>query len=106
MVMKQFEVYVVQMNPTKGSEINKTRPAVIVSPDVMNKNLATVIIAPLTHTIKNYPTRVPSTFEGQSGEIVLDQIRAIDKSRLKKKKGKLDKITASNVKQVLQTMFS
>jgi mRNA interferase MazF len=106
MEMKQFDVYVVELNPTKGSEINKTRPAVIVSPDVMNKNLATVIIAPLTHTFKNYPTRVASTFEGQPGEIVLDQIRAIDKSRLKKKKGKLDKSTASNVKQVLKTMFS
>jgi mRNA interferase MazF len=104
--MKQFDVYQVNLDPTKGAEIKKTRPAVIISPDAMNKNLKTVLLAPLTHTIKGFPSRVPSTFAGQPGEIVLDQIRAVDKSRLKQKKGAVDAITASNIKKVLVTMFS
>jgi mRNA interferase MazF len=106
MAMNQFDVYTVDLNPTRGSEINKVRPAVIISPDAMNRNLKTVIIAPLTHTIKGYPSRVLSAFESQAGEIVLDQVRAIDKSRLKQKRGKLDTFTALNVKSVLATMFS
>ena len=104
--MKQFEVYNVDLNPTKGSEINKIRPAVIISPNVMNKNLKTVIIAPLTHTVKGYPSRVPSNFGGQPGEIVLDQIRAVDKTRLTQKKGTVDTATAGNIKSLLATMFS
>ena len=104
--MKQFDVYIVELDPAKGAEMKKSRPAVIISPDVMNRNLETVLIAPLTHTIKGYPSRVLSAFQGQPGEIVLDQLRAIDKSRLKSKKGTLDKTTATNVKKVLGTMFS
>jgi mRNA interferase MazF len=104
--MKQFDVYIVTLNPTKGSEINKTRPSVIISPNVLNKHLNTVIIAPLTTTIKNYPSRVLSNFEGQPGEIALDQLRAVDKERLKKKIGTVDKKTSENIKQVLHTMFS
>jgi mRNA interferase MazF len=104
--MKQFEVYSVELDPTKGSEINNTRPAVIISPDVMNKNLKTVIIAPLTHTIKKYPSRVASSFAGEPGEVALDQIRTVDKSRLKKKRGTIDATTAVNIKSVLATMFS
>jgi mRNA interferase MazF len=104
--MKQFDVYIVTLNPTKGSEINKTRPSVIISPNVLNKHLNTVIIAPLTTTIKNYPSRVLSNFEDQLGEIALDQLRAVDKERLKKKIGAVDKKTAANIKQVLHTMFS
>ena len=104
--MNQFDVYIVDLNPTQGSEINKIRPAIIISPDVMNRNLRTVIIAPLTHTIKGYPSRVPTTFEGHAGEVVLDQVRAIDKSRLKQKRGKMDAVTIANVKGVLATMFS
>jgi mRNA interferase MazF len=104
--MKQFDVYIVTLNPTKGSEINKTRPSVIISPNVLNKHLNTVIIAPLTTTIKNYPSRVLSNFEGQPGEIALDQLRAVDKERLKKKIGTVDRKTADNIKQVLYTMFS
>ena len=104
--MKQFDVYIVTLNPTKGSEINKTRPSVIISPNVLNKHLNTVIIAPLTTTIKNYPSRVLSNFEGQPGEIALDQLRAVDKERLKKKIGTVDKKTSAKIKQVLHTMFS
>ena len=104
--MKQFEIYNVDLNPSRGSEINKVRPAIIISPDAMNKNLKTVIIAPLTHTIKGYPSRVASKFEGQPGEIVLDQIRAVDKSRLKHFKGKIDQATSADIKSVLAAMFS
>ena len=103
--MNQFDVYLVNLNPTQGSEMNKIRPCVIISPDAMNNNLNTVLIAPLTHTIKGYPSRVPSNFNNQKGEIVLDQIRAIDKSRLQKKQGTISSTTGSNIKKVLATMF-
>ena len=104
--MKQFEIYWVDLNLTKGSEINKTRPAVIISPDAMNKNLKTVLIAPVTSTVKNYPSRVPTSFHGGGGQIVLDQIRAVDKTRLKGKIDTVNQTTAANIKAVLKTMFS
>jgi mRNA interferase MazF len=104
--MNQFDVYTVELDPANGSEMRKTRPAVIVSPAAMNKNLKTVLVAPLTSTIKGYPSRVVSSFGGQQGEIVLDQIRAVDKTRLKKKLGSIDASTAASVKAVLRTMFS
>jgi len=104
--MKQFEVFTVNLDPTTGAEIKKTRPAVIVSPDAMNKHLQTVIVAPLTHTLKGYPSRVGSLFGGKQGEIVLDQIRAVDKTRLLRKLGTLDSNSSNAVKLVLQTMFS
>ena len=106
MVMRQFDVYLVSLDPTVGHEIKKTRPAVIISPDVLNKNLQTVIVAPLTHTIKGYPSRLLTNFDGQQGEIVLDQLRAVDKKRLIKKKGSVDARTAKNIKTLLQVMFS
>jgi mRNA interferase MazF len=105
MVMKQFEVYQVNLDPAIGAEIKKLRPAVIISPDVMNKHLKTVIVAPLTHTVKGYPSRVISQFQNQQGEVVLDQIRAVDKLRLKKKLGTVDAKTSSDILKVLQTMF-
>ena len=104
--MNQFDVYKVDLNPTQGAEMMKTRPAVIISPNAMNGNLRTVIIDPLTHTIKGYPSRVPIHFGPRPGEVVLDQIRAVDKSRLKRKQGTIDAITASSIKRVLATMFS
>jgi len=104
--MNQFDVHTVDLNPTQGSEMKKIRPAVIISPNVMNKHLDTVIIAPLTHTIKGYPSRVPSQFGGEAGEIVLDQLRAVDKTRLKQKQGRVIGTTAANIKAVLATMFS
>ncbi len=103
--MKQFDVYSVNLDPTIGAEIKKTRPAVIVSPDVMNRFLNTVIVAPLTSTVKGYPSRVHSSFKGHEGEIVLDQVRAVDKARLVKKLGKINAESAADVLQVLQTMF-
>lgn len=104
--MKQYDVYLIDLNPTRGSEINKKGPGVIITPDEMNKHLKTVIIAPLTHSIKNYPSRVASRFDGQAGEITLDQIRAVDKSRLTKKLGRIDRATSVDVKSVLRTMFT
>ena len=104
--MKQFDVYNIALDPAKGAEMKKLRPAVIISPDAMNKNLKTVLVAPLTHTVRRYPSRVASVFAGQPGEIVLDQIRAVDKRRLLKKLGSVDRATAVNIKSVLATMFS
>lgn len=103
--MKQFDIFLVNFDPTIGAEIKKTRPAVIVSPDDMNRNLQTIIVAPLTHTTKNYPSRVFTTFKNQNGEVVLDQLRSVDKQRLIKRQGVIDAATASDIMAVLQTMF-
>jgi mRNA interferase MazF len=104
--MKQFDVYLVNLDPAIGSEIKKTRPAVIISPAVLNKHLDTVIVAPLTHTVKAYPSRVPSSFQNQHGEIALDQLRAVDKQRLTRRLGSVSVQTGADIKKVLQTMFS
>lgn len=103
--MKQFEVWTVELEPTKGSEINKTRPCLIISPNSMNKMLNTVIVAPLTHSIKNYPSRVDYTFRSEAGQVVLDQIRSVDKMKLIKKVGRMDTETNKNVCIILQVMF-
>ena len=105
MVINRFEIYIVSLDPTKGSEIKKTRPCVVVSPNEINHNIKTVIIAPMTTSGKSYPTRVPVEFQGKKGMIVLDQIRTIDKSRLLKKVGKVKKNTAEKTAAVLQEMF-
>jgi len=104
--VEQFMVYSVELDPAKGNEIKKTRPCIVISPDTMNSNLQTVIIAPLTHTIKSFPTRVNSMVNGELGQVVLEQIRAVDKNRLKRKLGKIDNSTAENIKLVMLTMFS
>jgi len=88
-LVKRFEIYLVNLDPTIGSEINKTRPAVIISPDEMNDSLRTIIIAPMTTTVKGYPSRIAISFDSKIGEIALDQIRSIDKRRLIKKLGKV-----------------
>lgn len=104
--MNQFDVYLVDLNPAQGSEMKKIRPAVIISPNAMNMNLNTVIIAPLTHTIKKYPSRVPSLFNGEPGTVALDQMRAVGKSRLKQKHGRIAPSTAAAIKAILTAMFS
>lgn len=104
-MVKQFEVYLINLDPTAGSEIKKTRPCVIISPNEMN-GLNTVIIAPMTSTCKLYPTRISVSFEKKDGYIVLDQIRTVDKSRLVKRLGTIDKGTANNVLKTLQEMFT
>jgi len=90
----------------KGTEINKTRPCVVISPNEMNKYINTLIVAPMTSKIKNYPTRVPVTFDGKKGNIVLDQIRTIDKSRIIKKLGVLDNETINLVFKTLEKIFT
>lgn len=103
----RFDVYLVNLDPTIGSEIRKTRPALIVSPDEINHNIATVIIAPMTTGGRLYPTRVECRFDGKDGKVVLDQIRTIDKSRLVKKLGRIDDAqTQAAVLRVLAEMFA
>lgn len=104
-MVNQFEVYLINLDPTTGSEIKKTRPCVVISPNEMH-GLNPVIIAPMTSTCKIYPTRIPVSFEKKEGYIVLDQIRAVDKSRLVKLLGKIEKETACNVLATLQEMFT
>lgn len=106
MVVKRFEVYLINLDPTIGSEIQKMRPCLIISPDEMNRHIATVIVAPMTTKGKSYPTRVECQFEGQPGQIVLDQIRTVDKSRLVKKLGKISDDTQCEVLAVLSEMFA
>ena len=106
MVIERFHVYLVTLNPTVGHEVSKTRPCVVVSPDEMNRRLSTIIIAPLTSTQKTYPTRVSSKVAGKSGQIMLDQIRTVDRKRLVKKIGKLDAETSAAVVRTLLEMFA
>ena len=87
MVINRFEVYLVNLDPTVGREIRKTRPCLVISPDEMNHHIRTVIVAPMTTKGQAYPTRVPCTFKGRSGQIVLDQIGTVDSARLVRKLG-------------------
>ncbi|MEO7309436.1 MAG: type II toxin-antitoxin system PemK/MazF family toxin [Chitinophagaceae bacterium] len=105
MVIKRFEIYFVQLDPAIGTEINRIRPCVIVSPNEMNTALQTVIVAPLTSTIRNYPSRVNCFVEGKSGQIALDQLRAIDKQRWKSKLATLDNQTCKAVVARLLEIF-
>ena len=95
----------VTLDPTVGSEIRKTRPALVVSPDEMNAHIATVIIAPMTTKGRSYPTRVPCTFQGKSGKVVLDQLRTVNKARLVKRLGRLDAATSDAVLATLAELF-
>jgi len=106
MAFNRFDVYLVNLDPTVGKEIQKTRPSLIISPDEMNRHIGTVIIAPLTTQGRKYPTRVACKFQGKEGQIVLDQIRTVDKSRLVKRLGKIERRTQTKVLAVLQEMFS
>ena len=104
--MKRFDIYLTDLDPTKGKEIKKIRPALIVSSNEMNDELATVIIAPMTTKIRNWPTRINLTFEGKEGQAILDQIRVVDKSRLKKKLGELHGKPTVQILSRLKEMFS
>ena len=106
MVVKRFEVYLVNLDPTIGTEIKKTRPCVIVSPDEMNRHIRTVIVAPMTTKGRQYPTRITCTFEGKDGQIVLDQIRSVDKARLVKKLGHISKQDEGAVLAMIAEMFA
>ena len=106
LVVSRFDVYLVSLDPTQGHEIRKTRPCVIISPDEMNPRIGTVIVAPMTTKGRDYPTRIPLTFQRKKGQIVLDQIRTVDKTRLVKRLSKLDQSTATRTLTVLQEMFA
>ena len=106
MELRRFEVHLVSLDPTQGYEIQKTRPCLIVSPDEMNRHIQTVIIAPMTTRGRDYPTRVSCTFQGKSGQIVLDQIRTVDRSRLVKRLGSISKPAQQKVLNVLSEMFA
>jgi len=102
----RYEVYLVNLDPTIGSEIKKTRPCVIISPNEMNRNISTIIIAPLTSTQRNYPTRINCQVQGKDGQIVLDQIRTVDKQRLITKIDFLNRKTQIKLHKVLTEMFA
>ena len=105
-VGKRFGVYLVALDPTVGSEIQKTRPCVVVSPDEMNRHIRTVIVAPMTTGGQAYPTRVACTFQGKRGQVVLDQIRTVDTTRLIRRLGAIDARTQPRILAILQEMFA
>lgn len=106
MVIDRFDVYLVDLDPTVGSEIQKSRPSLVVSPDEINHRLRTVIIAPMTTRGLIYPTRVACRFKGKKGSVALDQLRTVDKSRLLRRLGHLDGKTCAEVLKVLQELFA
>lgn len=103
---RRFDVYLVSLDPTVGSEIRKTRPCTVVSPDEMNRHIRTVIVAPMTTKGRAYPTRVGCRFKGKVGQIVLDQLRTVDTQRLVKKLGALDTDTQGDVLRVVAEIFA
>ena len=105
MVVNQYDVFLIDLDPTKGSEIKKMRPCLVISPNEMNRAIGTVIIAPMTTKSHNYPTRVELIFQRKRGWIVLDQIRTVDKLRLQKRLGKIGKSEMQQVKDILQEML-
>ncbi len=106
MAVGRFDVYLVSLDPTIGSEIKKTRPCLVVSPDEMNRHIRTVIVAPMTTKGRQYPTRVPCRFRGKASQVVLDQIRTVDAVRLVRKLGRLGGDTGTKVLAVLGEMFA
>jgi mRNA interferase MazF len=106
MGIERFDVYLINLDPTIGAEIRKTRPCVIISPDEMNRHITTAIVAPMTTKGRPYPSRVSCKFESKVSQIVLDQIREVDKVRLAKKLGHLNKPYQDAVLAVLNEMFA
>ncbi len=106
MVVKRFDVFLVNLDPTVGSEIQKTRPCLILSPDEMNRHIATVIIAPMTTKGRPYPTRITCEFEGKVGQIVLDQLRTVDKRRLVRRLGHVETDVQEAVLAGVAELFS
>ena len=106
MVVRRFEVWLVNLDPTVGKEIKKTRPCLIVSPDEANNYLETIIGAPMTTNIRNYPTRIHCLFQRKKGQVAIDQIRFMDKSRLVKKLGVLNETFCKAVCKTLLEYFA
>lgn len=104
-IFYRFDVLLISLDPSQGSEIKKTRPCVVISPDEMNQHIKTLIVAPMTSTLKNYPTHIPISFDGKEGRILLSQLRTIDRSRIMKKLGIIAPETASLVLETLREMF-
>ena len=105
MDLKQYEIILVNLDPTIGNEVKKTRPCVILSPNEMNKYLQTITIAPITSTSKNYPTRIPIKNSKTEGWVMIDQIRTIDRRRISKIFGKLSENEMKKVKNVIKETF-
>ena len=105
MDLKQYQIVLVNLDPTVGSEIKKTRPCVIISPNEMNKYLRTIIIAPMTTSSKKYPTRIEVKHDRKIGWIVIDQIRTIDKQRIIRNLGRLSKPEIKELKSVVKETF-
>ena len=106
MVAHRFEVYLITLDPTVGNEIRKTRPCLVISPDEMNEHVTTVIVAPMTTKGRPYPTRIPVRFKGKAGQIVLDQIRTVDKARLARRLGRIQLVKQGEVLAALAEMFA
>ena len=106
MEVKRFDVFLINLDPTIGYEIKKTRPCLIISPNEMNRFISTVIVAPMTTKGRKYPTRISCTFQGKKGQIVLDQIRTVDKKRLVKKLGAISNKAKDSTLNILQEMFA
>ena len=106
LVVRRFDVFLVALDPTVGHEIKKTRPALVISPDEMNAHLSTIIVAPMTTKGRPYPTRISSRFQGRQSQVVLDQIRTIDRTRLVRKLGRLTPSTQREVLSALGEMFA
>jgi mRNA interferase MazF len=104
--VNRFDVYLVVLDPTVGSEIQKTRPCLVVSPDETNHHISTVIVAPMTTKGRPYPTRVPCRFDGRDGQVVLDQLRTVDKTRLARRLGSLADDIQEAVLTTLAEMFA
>ncbi|MGH8769653.1 MAG: type II toxin-antitoxin system PemK/MazF family toxin [Burkholderiales bacterium] len=106
MVVSRFDVYLINLDPTQGREIKKTRPCLVISPDEMNRYIGTVIVAPMTTKGRDYPSRVSVSFQRKLGQIVLDQMRTIDKTRIVRRLGKIDQAAQTRVLAVLAEMFA
>ena len=106
MAITRFDVYLVTLDPTVGSEIQKTRPCLVISPDEMHQHIRTVIIAPMTTRGRPYPTRVACKFKGKVDQVVLDQIRTVDRERLVRRLGRLDRKTCDAVLRLLGELFA
>jgi mRNA interferase MazF len=104
-MVKRFEVWNIELNPAQGSEIKKIRPCLVVSPNEVNKYLNTVVIVPMTSTIKPYPTRLSCNFKGKNGQLVVDQIRCVDKTRLLEKLGNMDIKTCKEISMLIIETF-
>ena len=105
MEISQYDIVLVNLDPTIGSEIQKTRPCVVISPDEINHNLRTIVIAPMTTKSRNYPTRVKVKHNNQAGWVVLDQIRTIDKARIVRTLGQISASEAATCKRVIKETF-